>query len=161
MVRLLPALLAFWWMSGVAAPPVPIELKGDRLELNMDSGIQIFSGNVNMTQGNLVIDANQIKAEFNRGAIVRLSGNGTPLVLKNQSNDYQPMRAQANFIDYETRKWTLILTGDVMLTRPGWEARSDDAHYDLRRRIVILSSKNKGRVRIVFVAPRTDAGIKQ
>jgi lipopolysaccharide export system protein LptA len=63
------------------------------------------------------------------------------------------MRAQSNFIDYETRKWALILTGNVTVSKTDWEARSHSARYDLRRQRVLFTGKVNSRVLIVFAAP--------
>lgn len=151
--KLLPALLVFIAMNCFAAPPAAIELQGDRLDIDINSGFHVFSGNVSVIQGDLSIDASQIKVELRNGAIVRLSGEGTPLILKNRSKDFEPMRAQANFIDYETRKWTLVLTGSVTIAKLGWEAHSHSARYDLRRKRIILAGKSNSQVQIVFSAP--------
>ena len=135
-----------------ATPPAPIDLRSDQLNIDIDGGLQVFSGNVSLVQGGLSIDADEIQVVLLNGVIGGLSASGSPLRLKNVSDGSQPMQAQANYIVYETRKWLLSLTGDVKLKKPGWEARSHFASYHLRTHVITLDGIDEQQVHIRFSA---------
>lgn len=151
--RALLAIILFSGASVCAGPTLPIDLRSDRFHIDIDRGIQILSGNASLVQGGLSIHAEQIKVELINGAISNLSASGEPILLENTSAAPYPMSAQANSIHYETRKWTLLLTDNVKLITPSWEATSDSAQYNLRKQFITLKGKATKRVHIRFLAP--------
>jgi lipopolysaccharide transport protein LptA len=144
------AILLFSGASVSAGSKLPIDLQSDQFHIDMDRGTHILSGNASLIQGGLSIHADQIKVKPVSGAISSLSASGSPLLLENISVASLPMRAHANSIQYETRKWTLILTGNVKLMTPSWEAKSDSAKYNLRKQLITLVGNKINRVKILF-----------
>lgn len=153
-IKLLLLLFCSCGVTNATSPP-PIDLRSDRLDIDIEGGRQVFSGNVSLVQGGLSIDADEIEVKLLNGVISGLSASGSPLQLKNVSDALQPMRAQANLINYETRKWMLVLSGDVKLNKPGWEASSHVASYHLRTQVVSLTGSDEQQVQIHFSAPLT------
>ncbi len=129
-----------------------ISLRADRVEIHR-KGQHVFSGNVSLTQGELSISADYLQVETRNGALAKISGSGTPLVVENKSPGLEPVRAQAETINYETSKWLLILIGSVKLQKKDWEMHGHRVEYNLRKQIFTLTRNESGPIRISFSAP--------
>lgn len=140
-------LLALLFASGLLADaPLPIDLRADRLELNVNGGQQVLSGNVVVEQGSLIISADKLQVDLNKGAITRISGSGSPIVVSDNTPSATSLRASARSINYETSTWKLVIEGEVTLERPGWRVRGDRLVYDIRKARYILTGKRQSQV---------------
>lgn len=84
-----------------------------------ESGSCILSGGVHIVQGTL--DIQSAKADLRRGAggIQRVKLSGSPVKLKQQTDDGSWINATASQIDYDLNEDTVILSGNAVVQQPG------------------------------------------
>ncbi|OED44562.1 lipopolysaccharide transport periplasmic protein LptA [Chromatiales bacterium (ex Bugula neritina AB1)] len=128
----------------------PVSAKADRLELDQQSGSQQFSGNVEITQGSIVIQADKLHIETRNGAIYRISGSGNPIRFRQLDNDKKLIIVEGNRLDYVTPSWTVIFTGNVKVTRAAGEFSGHSIEYNLRKQQYKAKGNNRNRVSITL-----------
>ena len=143
----------FAFSIGHADNSPPIDLRADKLELNIYGGRQILSGNVVVVQGGLTISADKLQVDTIKGAISRISGNGAPVVVSNNTPGSKSFRVSANSIDYQTSEWSVVVEGNVTMEVPGVQLRSARVEYDIRKARLILTAGPQARVNATLTLP--------
>lgn len=125
-----------------ADPSAPVEVTADSLTIDQESGAAIFSGNVQISQGDLKISAGEVEVIYVEatGKIDRLSVRGG-VVFSGPTE-----AAKADSADYDITGGILILRGNVVLTQ-GQSAISSD---EMRVNLVTGQAVLEGRVRTVL-----------
>jgi len=137
--------------ASLADVPLPIDVRAEQLELNLYGGQQILSGNVVVEQGSMTISADKLQIDTIKGAISRISGEGTPIVVSDNTPGGNTFRASARAIDYQTSAWSLVVEGEVMLEVPGIQLRSERIVYDIRKAVFLLTGSDKTRVKATLL----------
>ena len=106
----------------------------DRLELNQQTGIQTLSGNVTITQQDIVIQADAIEVTISYGAISRIVGTGSPIRFRQRLVNNEVFSTESQQIDYQTRNWTIVFSGDVNLQRTNWQLNAPSVEYNIRNK---------------------------
>lgn len=134
--RLLVAMLALVTVGATAQPKPPatrdqpIEINADRLEVQQEKQVAIFTGNVDATQGDMRLKADQLKVFYRQGR-----GEAPPAggAAKGQSGSITRIEA----------------TGRVFMSSPTQTAQGDSGVYDvvqntitLVNRVVLTQDKN-------------------
>ena len=88
-------------------------------------------GNVQSTQGTLQIKADDAVLTQAKGDVTRAVLKGTPVYLKQDDEDGQPMTATSRNLDYDLIKKTAVFTGDVIITQPRGVMRGERVVYDI------------------------------
>jgi lipopolysaccharide export system protein LptA len=131
---------------GSADDPLPIDIRAEKLELNINGGQQTLTGNVVIEQGSMIISADRIQVDTIKGAISRISGKGSPIVISDNTPGGDTFRASANAIAYQTSQWSIVVEGDVVLEVPGIQIRSERIVYDIRKGLFELTGGATSRV---------------
>jgi len=133
------------------------KVSADRLEINEQTGVQTLSGNVVITQDNLTIFAETIQVSLDNNAIYRIYGAGSPVRFTQLDENGETITASSNEIDYVTRTWKIVFTGDVKLERGGWKVKSNIVEYNVRTRDYFASrateSDSSSRVSFTYTVP--------
>ncbi|WP_342743712.1 lipopolysaccharide transport periplasmic protein LptA [Salibaculum halophilum] len=125
-----------------ADPTAPVEITADSLQVDQDTGIATFSGNVEIGQGELRLSAAQVRVNYNdqSGEIDSLAASGgVTFVTPTEA-------AEAQRADYDIAAGTLLLQGEVLVTQ------GDSALSAERMRIDLAtgSARMEGRVRTIL-----------
>ena len=96
--------------SGKSEAKEPIEIQADRLEVDQEKQIAVFSGQVDAVQGDMTLRADRLRV-FYTDADARPANTG------NQAQDQSIRRIEAE--------------GSVLLTQPGETAEGDAGVYDV------------------------------
>lgn len=88
-------------------------------------------GKVQSTQGTLEIKADDAVLTQAKGDVTRAVLKGTPVYLKQDDEDGQPMTATSRNLDYDLIKKTAVFTGDVIITQPRGVMRGERVVYDI------------------------------
>ena len=113
-----------------------------------DSGQCVMTGNVQITQGSLHIDAAKAVIYRDGGDISRAVLTGGPVVLKQQMDDGTPMTAHASNVDYNLRTETVVFTGDVQLDQPRGSMSGQRVVYNLKTGAIDSGGTGNGRVKM-------------
>ncbi len=84
-----------------------------------DSGPCILSGDVNIQQGTLDIKAAKADVKRTDGEMSMVKLTGSPVQMKQQTDDGQWMNATAAQIDYDVPNDTITLIGNANVQQPG------------------------------------------
>ena len=113
-----------------------------------DAGQCVMTGNVQITQGSLHIDAAKAVIYRDGGDISRAVLTGGPVVLKQQMDDGTPMTAHASNVDYNLRTETVVFTGDVQLDQPRGSMSGQRVVYNLKTGAIDSGGEGNGRVKM-------------
>jgi len=128
----------------------PISIQADSSEFDQRSGIQTFSGNVQISQGSMSIVADSIRIETRNGEFYRISGSGNPIRFQQSDDDNNLMRGQSQRIVYDTSTSELIFEGDARFERPGQQFSGHRISYSLEALTFTASGDGDRRVNIVL-----------
>src|SRR6056297_1894753 len=125
-----------------ADPTAPVEITADSLEVDQNTGIATFSGNVEIGQGDLRLAAAQVRVNYNdqTGQIDSLTASGgVTFVTPTEA-------AEAQRADYDIAGGTLLLQGEVLVTQGASALSADRMRVDLGTG----SARMEGRVRTIL-----------
>ena len=166
------AALGFSMIAGAAAgwaqvgggydTSLPIEITADRLEVQQEEQIAVFTGNVDAVQGKLNLRADKLVVYYranakNSNAIRLIEAYGS-VFLSSPTEMAQGAKGVYN-LDTDT----IELTGEVVLTRGENVIRGDRLEMDLatgKSRVSGVSagtSQGSGRVKAIFIPSNDDA----
>ena len=97
-----------------------------------EGGKVFLRGNVVITQGTLHIDADEATVTQDEGAIVRVVLSGGPARMREKLDNDSEVDIRAKGIDYDVRNEAVLLTGNVIITKPEGELRGESVRYDLK-----------------------------
>jgi lipopolysaccharide export system protein LptA len=122
---------------------LPVEMQADQLAVNNADGSAVFSGNVRVTQGEMVLSAGEVKVKYGakQGEIEQLIASGG-VTVTNLGD-----AAKASEAVYTIASGVIVLTGDVLLT----QGPSSMAGQKLTINLKDGSGIMEGRVTTTFV----------
>jgi len=133
----------------------PISIESDYAERNEKTGRTVYRGNVVISQGSVLIEAEEITLHVENSKISRIESTGKPAsyqqktVLKGAT-----MIARADNIDYLPATNKLSLKHNAMLTRDGTIIKGDSIDYDIDKQTWKAKGDNQGQQkRIQLVIP--------
>jgi lipopolysaccharide export system protein LptA len=133
-----PLFLALMLLAGVASAKtsdrnVPMDIKADRSDFIMkDESDSTLSGNVVITQGTLVVNADKAVIKRKKDDIDEVVLTGAPATLREVSDAGEPMTAHASQIDYTLSAQLVVLTGGAEVQQPRGNISGETITYDLK-----------------------------
>ena len=158
-VLLVSALLAF---AGTAAARTsdrnqPMDTESAHSDCTLsDAGNCVMTGNVQISQGSLHIDADKAVIYRSGGDISRAVLTGAPAVLKQQLDDGTPVTARASNVDYNLNTEEVVFTGNVELQQPRGSMTGQRVVYNLKSGAIDSGGQSGGRVHM-RILPKTGA----
>jgi len=131
----------------------PIFINADRTEYDEKTGVQIWSGNVEMSQGTMEIKADRITITLQDKKLSRIQGTGSPIEFKQENDSGGLVTGNARAIDYDAQNNTLALSGSATLIQPGQRLRSERIVFDINKQKVSAEGGDNGRVSIQIQPP--------
>lgn len=110
---------------------LPMSLKADSSNGNLEAGRLILAGNVEITQGSLIIRANSGEILQLDGRVDRANFDGTPVTIEQEIEDQGKLHAEAKRIEYQVEKEIITLIGSVKIDRPRGSMRGEKVVYNL------------------------------
>lgn len=127
----------------------PMDLLSDRSNCGVDdTGACEFSGNVQISQGTLRINAAQATLHRADGDVSRAVLTGSPVILRQEMDDGTPMTARAAQVDYDLRGEVVVFTGGVNIEQPRGTLSGERVVYNLQTGRVEGGGEGAGRVRM-------------
>ena len=128
----------------------PININADASEYDERAGTQVLSGNVEISQGSMVIKADRIVVELRNNALYRISGSGNPIRFQQITDNDELMRGQSNEISYNTQTSEITFKGNAEFERPGQKFTGHTISYNMAELTFRAAGNQKGRVNIVL-----------
>ena len=133
----------------------PISIESDYAERNEKTGRTVYRGNVVISQGSVLIEAEEITLHVENSKISRIECTGKPASYQQKTALEGPtMIARADNIDYLPATNKLALKHNAMLTRDGTIIKGDSIDYDIDKQTWKAKGDNQGQQkRIQLVIP--------
>ena len=111
----------------------PIQISADAVSIDQKKGVNRYSGNVVLTQGTLVITANEVTVRYRAGEIEKVKANGNPVTFKERlDNHAEDISASAKRLEYNALKSEIDLFEQVSVSQGSDEFHSAVLHYNLK-----------------------------
>lgn len=132
----------------------PIEVNADRNEASLKQQMLVYSGNVIVKQGTLLIKASKLTVDRSGGEGKEVFiAVGQPAVYSQVLDGDKPIQASAEEIRYAMSTRVLTLTGKAEITQSGSLVRSAKIEYDLlKQQLSAESAEGKERVTTIFTS---------
>lgn len=145
----------------------PVTVEANSAQLDDKGGLSVYSGNVSITQGSLLITADKVTAYHKNGDISKIIATGNPAHYEQAADSKGgAVHASANTINYLTDERKIVLTDHATLEQQGNIVQGQNITYDMKRKIGNATSNAKtsqseeGRVKMVF-QPKSKSDKKQ
>ena len=138
----------------------PLEIAADAAELNEGEGFSIYTGNVIITQGTMVIEASSVNITFNENGIEKmLATDGLHDGLAYMRQQSEPtgdeqidiMEAWGKSIDYQINAKYLTILGSAKLIQRGNQFSGQTILFDMPKNNVKATGGEGKRVKMIFL----------
>jgi lipopolysaccharide export system protein LptA len=138
----------------------PLEIAADSAEFNEGEGFSIYTGNVIITQGTMVIEASSVKVTFNDDGIqTMLATDGLHDGLSYMRQQSEPtgeeqielMEAWGKRIDYQINAEYLTILGSAKLIQRGNQFSGHTILFDIPKDKVKATGGEGKRVKMIFL----------
>lgn len=142
-----------------AAPAVaengPITVEADRLELNQQTGISLYQGNVKLQRDTLLLLADKLELHSNGKRVELAIADGSPVEMERRDETTgELIRARARHAEYRFDNGQLELKGEAHLWRGSDEFSGERLIYDSGKKLVKAfgdkQNRDNGRVRVII-----------
>lgn len=146
----------------------PMTILSDSAELDRRAGTVIYEGNVTLTQGTLLIEADRLMVLRNGEVLEKAVAEGNPARYQQQiDTDESLTNAHGNRIDYYTGEQRITLRGDAELRQDGNLFSGEQITYDMKTETVKASGQSSdnsntavgeaqpdGRIKVIIQPPK-------
>jgi lipopolysaccharide export system protein LptA len=152
---LLTALLFFTFpaITWAADNLEKIFINADQMQMNINSGKSVYTGNVKISQGKLVLTGDKVTLTRSNDEVERITVTGKPARYKQLNEAGEAIEAQSEHMLYIASQNKLTLTINAQLQQPDVKLSSQKIIYDTQKRIVIAGASDETKT--------TGAGTKQ
>ena len=127
----------------IEAPP-PVEkilINADHMKLNIESGNAVYTGNVKISQGALVLTGDKVTLEQTNDVLERITVIGKPAHYNHVTEKGENIQAESEHMVYNASQNKLVMTINAKLLQPDYKVSSQKITYDTAKRIVIAGDK--------------------
>ena len=114
----------------------PLNINADSAEINDASGISIYRGNVEITQGSMRLTGDTVILETHENKIKKLTSEGNLSTFKQTNDDGKTINAVAKKMVYTISKNEIVLTDNAKLTEACNTFESHKIIFDTEKEIV-------------------------
>ena len=134
-----------------------ITINADRMHLNIETGYSVYSGNVKITQGELVLTGDKVTLKQNsENEIEQVTVDGKPARYNHITEKGEPINAESEHMVYQASQNKLIMTINARLHQADQQLSSQKIVYDTLRKTIIAGGDDK--IRADKTAPVSDSG---
>jgi len=143
--RVVGLILLFWSLVSlglVTDSEQTIEFESDSAEFHDVEGLTVYQGNVRLTQGSIVLQAERITLRSSGGQITSLVAEGSPAnYVQTIDAGGETVNATSNHMEYQISAGVLTLTEEARLTLQGTTLSGNQIIYDVQRHILKAASQ--------------------
>ncbi len=133
----------------------PIRIVADEALRDERTGLTVYRGNVQMDQGTIRIEADQVTIYRIKSEGDKIVAEGSPAHMQQQPDpDSAPMHAWAGIIEYYRLEDRIHLRGDAVLEQDGSKVRGDRIDYYIEaQQVKATADESDGTRRVEVVIP--------
>lgn len=130
----------------------PIQVEADNLEVRDKERISIYSGNVRLQQGSMLIRAERLQIHFDdQNKLNLMEMSGAPATFKQIDRNQKEMRGEAEQMQYRNLESTLVLMGKARFSHNGDTIESGKIRINTETEAIEAgSSKPEDRVKMLI-----------
>jgi lipopolysaccharide transport protein LptA len=137
-----------------STPVEKILIDADHMQLNIETGYSVYTGNVKISQGKLVLTGDKVTLEQHNNEIERITVIGKPARYNHVTEKGETIKAESERMVYTASQNKLVMTINASLQQPDNLVSSQKITYDTLKRIVIAGDSN------INHSDKNDAGNK-
>jgi lipopolysaccharide export system protein LptA len=123
-----------------------IVINADHMHLNIETGYSVYTGNVKISQGQLVLTGDKVTLQQNKdNEIEQLTVEGKPAHYNHVTEKGEPIYAESENMVYQASQNKLIMTVNARLEQPDQQLSSQKIVYDTLKKIIIAGGDEKVR----------------
>lgn len=134
----------------------PIEVSAGPCRMEK-AGVQRCSGGVTITQGSMILKAEQVELRQDAEDNLYVQCEGAPVTFRQKLDSGEWVDAQALRINYDGKKKLLQLQGKAVVKRGQEVAAAELLSYDMANEVAESAGKGEGRTRIVIQPKKKQA----
>lgn len=119
-----------------------IHINADHMKLNMVSGVSVYTGNVKISQGKLVLTGDKVTLKQANDELEQFTVIGKPARYNHVTEDGENIKAESEKMVYTASQNRLVMTKNAQLTQPDHHISSQKIIYDTEKKIVIAGDKD-------------------
>ncbi|MEE4380043.1 MAG: lipopolysaccharide transport periplasmic protein LptA [Candidatus Competibacteraceae bacterium] len=128
----------------------PIRLEADSAQLNQQTGVSVYQGNVVISQGSMRLKADTATFYVNNGRFEKLEAIGKPVQLRYRPDKDKPeIQGVSQRVEYNVPDALVIMTTNAKITQGEATFAGNRIEYDLDKDLI----KASGKDRIEFIIP--------
>ena len=132
----------------------PITIDADTAERDEGAGTTTYSGRVEMAQGSMRINADEIVIFNTKDKVSKIVAKGRPAQYQQTPNDNEgKVIAKANVLEYRLDQESLRLLDGASLQQEGTSLSGSRIEYDVRKSVVKAGSTQDQKERVRMVIP--------
>lgn len=117
--------------------PEKIRIKSDYMKMNLNTGVSVYTGNVKIEQGDLVLTGDRVTLKQQKNEIEKITVDGNPARYHHVTKNGESVMAQSQKMVYIAAENRLIMTENASLEQPDHKVSSQKIVYDTLNRIVM------------------------
>jgi lipopolysaccharide export system protein LptA len=130
----------------------PMHLEADSLSVDEASGVVLYEGSVEITQGSLKIWADKLWIHRRQGKTEKIIGEGGPVRFRQlPEKGAQEVRGEARRVEIYAQRNELLLIDDALLEQGGNRFHSDRILYNRDKAVVRAGASARGKQRVQVV----------
>ncbi len=130
----------------------PIQLEARSGEINQQTGVSVYQGNVVISQGSMRLNADVATIHVKDGGFQRMEATGNPVNLRYQPTVDKPeILGTSQRVEYDVVSAKVIMSGNARLTQGQDVFTGDRVEYDLKSDVVrARGAGDKGRIQFTI-----------
>jgi lipopolysaccharide export system protein LptA len=152
-------LLLTVWLQGYALESdkdQPMHLEADSLSVDEASGVVLYEGSVEITQGSLQIWADRLWIHRHQGKTEKIISEGSPVRFRQlPDKGGEEVRGQARRVEIHAQRDELLLIDDALFEQGSNHFSSDRIIYNREKAMVRAGGSAQGKQRVqVVIEPK-------
>ena len=136
------SLLCLQSISQAAEPVEKIHIDADHMQMNIESGKSIYTGNVKISQGDLILMGDKVTLEQSNNEVERITVTGKPARYNHITEKGQTIEAESEHMVYIASQNKLVMTINAHLQQPDHKLSSQKIIYDTQKKTVIAGDSD-------------------
>ena len=122
--------------------PEKIFINADHMQFNIESGHSVYTGQVKISQGALVLTGDKVTVEQSNNEVEQITVLGKPARYNHVTEKGETIEAESEQMVYTASQSKLVMTGNASLKQPDHQVSSKKIIYDTLKKIVIAGDRN-------------------
>lgn len=134
----------------------PIRLEADRAQLDQNTGVSVYEGNVIITQGSMRLFADTATIYVTEGEFERMEAKGNPVRFRYKpAADKEEIFGKGQYATYDVNAATIVVTTDAKFTQGDDVFTGEFVEYNLDKDLVKAKGGSDGGRVLFTIQPRS------